>query len=216
MTNLLFVDDNEMLRTFAARNLESDIPELSVVVAGSCQEARRRAIEQRPDVVVLDQQLTDGLGLELLQEMRQQFPGASVLIATAETGAAIRQRAERAGAFDVLVKPYDIDLLVDSVRRALAAAETASAEANVEAPSGCSDVPGPAVTEPWRSPRHLALNQLSILVAGLRAFEVDLEVCVDDPKAIREAMELYIPRLVGVVLETAELLRAQAKSEGDQ
>ena len=61
----------------------------------------------RPQLVLLDLQLPDGDGLELLTTLRHEAPETRVIVITANGSINRAVQAMRAGAFDFLVKPFD-------------------------------------------------------------------------------------------------------------
>src|SRR3954447_13788008 len=65
---LLLLEDDPIVRTFLADNLTADGYEL--VVAETVAEARRALEIHRPDLAVIDVNLPDGSGLELLRDVR--------------------------------------------------------------------------------------------------------------------------------------------------
>jgi DNA-binding NarL/FixJ family response regulator len=72
----------------------------------------------RPDVVVLDVQLEDGTGLEVLRTVRQKEPGIEFVVFTINAGPAFRKRYLAEGARRFLDKATEFDQLVSSVERA--------------------------------------------------------------------------------------------------
>lgn len=94
----------------------------SVVCAFSLAEARARCEQGSPRVVLLDLQLPDGDGLELLDRLRRESPDTRVIVITANGSINRAVQAMRAGAFDFLVKPFDEGRLMSAVENALASA----------------------------------------------------------------------------------------------
>ena len=78
-----------------------------VACAFSLADARAHLETNRPHVVLLDLQLPDGDGLELLQSVRRDAPDTRVIVITANGSINRAVQAMRAGAFDFLVKPFD-------------------------------------------------------------------------------------------------------------
>lgn len=72
------------------------------------------------DAVLLDLRLPDSSDLNLLKRLRQMAPRCSIILITAYPSAELAEQAERAGAFRVLDKPFDVDHVVTVVREALA------------------------------------------------------------------------------------------------
>jgi len=76
-------------------------------------------MEQEYDIVLLDLRLPDADGLAILPRLKAVAAATPVLVITAYEEEQLRVRARQAGAVDVLYKPFDLDLLVQSVRRYL-------------------------------------------------------------------------------------------------
>lgn len=76
-------------------------------LAKSLDEARSLLDVQRYDIIVLDLNLPDGLGTDLLKEMRSRADRTPVLVLTAEFSVDDRVSTLNSGADDYLVKPFD-------------------------------------------------------------------------------------------------------------
>lgn len=76
-------------------------------LAKSLEDARSCLYVQRYDVIVLDINLPDGLGTELLREIRSRSDRTPVLMLTAEFSVDERVSSLNLGADDYLVKPFD-------------------------------------------------------------------------------------------------------------
>src|SRR5436305_15326926 len=75
-----------------------------------------------PDVLVSDIRMKTRLdGLALLDHVRREHPQTPVVLMTAFGSVETAVRAVKEGAFDYISIPFDIDALVATVRRALAA-----------------------------------------------------------------------------------------------
>jgi DNA-binding NtrC family response regulator len=88
--------------------------------AASGEEALARAAEAAPDVVLVDVRLPGMDGLEVLQALRDPAPTAEVVMMTAHGSVSSAVQAMRAGAFDYLAKPLDLDEVRVVVEKALA------------------------------------------------------------------------------------------------
>ncbi|HAF14453.1 MAG TPA: hypothetical protein DCK99_12305 [Blastocatellia bacterium] len=78
--------------------------------------------DESPDVLVSDIRMNTRVdGLALLDQVRQDYPQIPVVLMTAFGSVETAVRAVKQGAFDYISKPFDIDALVATVRRALAA-----------------------------------------------------------------------------------------------
>jgi DNA-binding NtrC family response regulator len=80
-------------------------------VAGTAEDGLRSVRESEPDLVVLDYRLPGMDGLQALREIRQMAPRAQVVMLTAHGSVKIAVDAMRAGAFDYLTKPVDLEEL---------------------------------------------------------------------------------------------------------
>ena len=70
-----------------------------------------------PDMVSLDISLPDMDGLAVLKEIRAHNPQAKVLIVTANDQKALEERAVALGAFGVLLKPFTIDSVTETLSK---------------------------------------------------------------------------------------------------
>jgi two-component system, repressor protein LuxO len=90
-----------------------------VSVAGSLHGARERIATRVPDAIVLDVGLPDGSGLSLLKEIRARALPTEAIVVTASGSMNLAVEAMREGAYDFLVKPFDRDRLIVTLRNAL-------------------------------------------------------------------------------------------------
>jgi DNA-binding NtrC family response regulator len=105
MPHALVIDDDSSFQD--ALGLVVQDVGFSVARAVSLREAREQLERRAPDVVLLDLQLPDGRGFEVLTELTDQSP-ADVVVITGNATVDSAVEALRAGAVDYLVKPLDI------------------------------------------------------------------------------------------------------------
>ncbi|MEM8570715.1 MAG: sigma-54 dependent transcriptional regulator [Pseudomonadota bacterium] len=120
---ILLVEDTETLSMVYRQALLRHGHE--VTCAYSLGDARLALEGVSPNLMLLDLQLPDGDGLELLEEVRDQRPEIRVVVITANGSIYRAVQAMRAGAFDFLVKPFDDARFVNAVHNALATAPDA-------------------------------------------------------------------------------------------
>ena len=124
MTRVLLVDDHaafrEPLSFMFGRELEFEV----VGQAGSLAEAREML--DGIDVAVVDLDLPDGNGAELIGELRTVNPHAMTLVLTASDDRRVHAQAVEAGAAGVLHKSTRIKEIIEAVRRLEAGEELLS------------------------------------------------------------------------------------------
>jgi DNA-binding NarL/FixJ family response regulator len=115
---VLLVDDHASTREALASTFEGEGFEV-VGQAGSLAEARQllEELQQPIDVAVLDLELQDGYGGDLIEELREKNPQAQALVLSASLDHADTARAVEQGAEGVLNKTAHLDELVEAVRR---------------------------------------------------------------------------------------------------
>jgi DNA-binding NarL/FixJ family response regulator len=120
---LLIVDDHPIVRDGLVAILHEGEPDLEVVgEAGDGKEAVTAWRNLRPTVTIMDLQLPGLTGVEAIQAIRREDPGALILVLTTFDGDADIQRALEAGARGYLLKSVRRAILIEAVR-AVAAGE---------------------------------------------------------------------------------------------
>ena len=106
---VLVVDDEPLIRWAVTETLTQAGHEvLEAADGGSALRALRDATEH-VDVVLLDFRLPDCADLTLLSRIRKQSPDSAVVMMSAHATPEIAAEARALGAFDVLVKPFDVN-----------------------------------------------------------------------------------------------------------
>lgn len=101
---VLCVDDHAIVREGLVSLIEGD-PDLKVAgEAASAQEAIEAFRTIKPDVTVIDLRLPDGDGLDVIKELRRDFPQARFVVLTSSEGDMDMRRAIEAGAQAFLIK----------------------------------------------------------------------------------------------------------------
>lgn len=113
----MVVDDHPMWRDGVARDL-TEAGYAVVAAVGEGSQAIRVAAAVRPDVVVLDLQLPDRSGVEVIQGILSAHPQARVLVLSASGEQADVLAAVKAGATGYLVKSARREEFLDAVSRA--------------------------------------------------------------------------------------------------
>jgi two-component system, NtrC family, response regulator AtoC len=173
MATILVVDDERTIREGLVRSLRASGFEARAVegLAAARAEIQKGGL----DAVLLDIRLKDGSGLSLLSELRASHPSLPVVMATAYGDSERTIEAMKLGAFDYLTKPFDLDRLADTLRRALKAAPPASALAAraqaapaEPAPAEGARLVGSSATmlAVWKSIGRAASANVSVLITG--------------------------------------------------
>src|ERR1700722_6193257 len=123
MPTLLVVDDEKNVLYALERTLRTD--DLRIITAQTGRAGITQVEREKPDAVFLEVRLPDLSGLDVLKELRAADPKLPVIVmtthGTAETGIEAMQR----GAFDYLLKPWNLDELTGLVHKALEAGRLA-------------------------------------------------------------------------------------------
>lgn len=106
---ILVVDDEEDIRLLVKIALEEDGHE--VFEAANAAALRQAFKETPPDLVILDLQLPDGDGLDLLPEMKKCWPGSKTIILTGHGTVDAVEKASLAGEFYLQCKPFAAGIL---------------------------------------------------------------------------------------------------------
>lgn len=115
-TRVLIVDDHAILRMGLASLLSSKKDIEVVGDAANGPEGVRRAIELKPDVVVMDLMMPGMGGAEATARLLEKAPDAKVLIITTFDTSDGIDRALKAGARGAIMKNCDFEELVDALR----------------------------------------------------------------------------------------------------
>lgn len=114
-TRVLIVEDDLELREAIADTLE--LAGFDFLQAGDGEQAMAVLETEAVDIVVTDVNMPGMDGHELLGRLNQNFPGLPVVLMTAFGQVQKAVEAIRNGAVDYLMKPFDADTLVDTVRK---------------------------------------------------------------------------------------------------
>jgi len=115
LITVLIVDSQRMVAESLAAVLSVD-GDISVIGSEqTCAGAERVAVARCPDVVLLEQVLSDGLGTDSVKALLSN-PGTRVLMVTADTSDTLLARAVAAGAAGVISKQKSIAELLTTIR----------------------------------------------------------------------------------------------------
>jgi len=118
MAKILVVDDAAFMRLRACKLLTE--AGHTVVEAENGRLAVEVYLRERPDGVLMDITMPEMDGLEALEEIKRQDPGARVVMLTAMGQQSIVMDAIRRGARDFIVKPFAPDRVLAAVGKLIA------------------------------------------------------------------------------------------------
>jgi two-component system response regulator AtoC len=120
---ILVVDDERTLRFTLKEGLSEEGYRVETAADGS--EALERLKQDDFHLVLLDQKLPDTSGLDLLREIRTRHAGIQVVMMTAYGQIAQAVQATKAGCYDYLSKPFELDHVKLVIQNALAQTQLA-------------------------------------------------------------------------------------------
>src|ERR1051325_2889686 len=117
MANLLIVDDELGMRQFLTHLFQRDGH--TVRAAENGRQALELLRVAPADLIISDVRMPDMNGIELLRAARELFPDIEVVLMTAFANVDTAREAFLLGAYDLVQKPFDNDVLRETVARAL-------------------------------------------------------------------------------------------------
>jgi DNA-binding NarL/FixJ family response regulator len=113
---VLSVDDHSLLREGVAALLANQSDVHLVAEASNGREAIDQFRRHRPDVTLMDLQMPEMDGVDAMQAICQEFPGARIIVLTTYAGDALALRALKAGARAYLIKSLLRKELLETIR----------------------------------------------------------------------------------------------------
>jgi two-component system nitrogen regulation response regulator GlnG len=159
------VDDDQSVRWVLEKALRQ-----AGMQARSFERAEHllEAIEHaEPDVLITDVRMPGMSGITLLDRLQTTCPNLPIIVVTAHSDLENAVAAYKGGAFEYLPKPFDIDEVIELVRKAArknGAAEIDQGQKGSEIPSLIGQAP--AMQEVFRSIGRLAGSSMTVLITG--------------------------------------------------
>src|ERR1700676_3159165 len=165
---VLCVDDHMVVREGIAAiiNLQADMMLAGAAATGA--EALEQFVELRPDVLLVDLQLPDMSGFDLIKKIKDKSPTARIVVLSSHEGDVDIQRALEAGAQGYVAKGIVRDELLEIIRSVHAGKRRLPAAVAQKLAEHMADEP--------ISPRELEV--LSLLAAGKRNKEIASELSI--------------------------------------
>ncbi len=181
---VLLIDDHDLIRQGLARAFERHDDFNVCGQAASVAEGLRQFATLSPDVVITDVRLPDGLGFELVREIRKQGHETGMVVLTMYAGDEQLFAALEAGASAFVAKDAPADEVVAAARHALvsprsfAAADLAGAMRRRMTPAG------PQLTQ-------RESEVLSLLARGFSVSAIARSIFVSDSTAKTHISKIY-------------------------
>ncbi|ABE56733.1 nitrogen metabolism transcriptional regulator, NtrC, Fis family [Shewanella denitrificans OS217] len=160
------LDDDSSIRWVLEKALHS--AKLSTASFAAAESLWQALDVAQPQVIISDIRMPGTDGLTLLDRLQLHYPHIPVIIMTAHSDLDSAVSAYKAGAFEYLPKPFDIDEAIALAERALAhRKEQASApivESQVKTPEIIGEAP--AMQEVFRAIGRLSRSSISVLING--------------------------------------------------
>ena len=112
----LIIDDEELTLRTLSRSLRQEGFEVFTALSG--EDGLKVFQEQEPDLILLDVVLPGTGGVEVLRQIKQANPNAIVIMMSAYHFVERAVEAMKLGAFDYLVKPFQLDDMMTTLHRA--------------------------------------------------------------------------------------------------
>ncbi|MBE0413989.1 response regulator [Yoonia sp.] len=116
-THILAIDDSRTIRSLLSLTLEKAGFRVTTAVDGV--DGVNKYLDQGADLVITDVNMPNKDGFGVIEDIRHgdRNRAVPVLVLTTESGAALKERARKAGATGWIVKPFDDESLVAVIKR---------------------------------------------------------------------------------------------------
>jgi two-component system nitrogen regulation response regulator GlnG len=164
MKPVWIIDDDRSIRWVFEKALTRE--GIAFKTFALAQDALEELASSTPQVLVSDIRMPGTSGLQLLQKVKERYPGVPVIIMTAYSDLESAVAAFQGGAFEYLPKPFDVDQAVELIRRALqeASRENGNEELATESPEILGQAP--AMQEVFRAIGRLSQSSATVLITG--------------------------------------------------
>ena len=165
MQKLLIVEDDPAVRTTITTFLE--LEGYAVDAVSSTGEALERLEGQSYPIVISDIYIDNRTGLDVLEAARRKDPACSVILMTARGTMETVMAATQGGAFDYIAKPFDLDRMLETVKRAEASRTDKEEEAeDEELPESQMIGSSPGMVEIYKTASRVAPTDATVLIEG--------------------------------------------------
>jgi len=117
MKTILVADDDPRIVTALTRRLEAN--RYSVLAATNGFEALKLALEEKPDLIILDVWMPVGIGFSVAERLRDHHLDVPIIFLTASRAPGLSDAAREVGAVAYVEKPYDPECLLQLIAMSL-------------------------------------------------------------------------------------------------
>ena len=169
---VLIIDDDNDLRYSLKRVLSGR--QYEVIEADSGEDGVVKAEKHNPHVILLDNRMGGMSGMEALQHLRGINPNAMIILMTAYSTTQTTIEAMKFGAFDYIMKPFDLKRILTLTESAIAASKDLDKAGRVEAAPSVSkeDIDGgiigssSAMQEVFKMIGQVAASDVTVMITG--------------------------------------------------
>ncbi|TVP81064.1 MAG: sigma-54-dependent Fis family transcriptional regulator [Puniceicoccaceae bacterium] len=170
-STVLVIDDDNDLRYSLKRVLSSR--QYTVLEAASGEEGLKMAEKHSPNVILLDNRMGGMSGMEALQHLRGIRPNAMIILMTAYGTTQTTIEAMKFGAFDYIMKPFDLKKILTLTESAMAASKDLDKDSDEAAASvSKEDIEGgiigssAAMQEVFKMIGQVAASDVTVMITG--------------------------------------------------
>lgn len=169
MSTILIIDDDDQLRISFEKLLKEE--GYTIQCAASGELGLELVKKKAPDLVILDMRLPGMNGLEVFQAIHKMEPKLPVIIMTAYGTTETAIKATKLGAFDYVLKPFDIPDMLVFIRQALEAGRFMRSPVDLNVPPDSSSrdaIVGRSqpMQEVYKSIGRVASTDATVLIRG--------------------------------------------------
>ncbi len=168
MQKLLIVEDDASVRNTIVTCLE--LEGYAVDAVGSTREAIDRLREHSYPIVISDIYLDERTGIDVLRTARQQNPDCAVILMTGRGSMETVMQATEGGAFEYLAKPFEMEQMIDTIKRA---EKSGTGEFDDDEAAAIEDLPdtemigsSPRMIEIYKTISKVAPTDATVLIEG--------------------------------------------------
>jgi two-component system nitrogen regulation response regulator GlnG len=208
MKPIWIVDDDQSIRFVLEKALlRENLPTRSFTNPRDVLSALEVAgDEDGPQILVSDIRMPGGSGLDLLEKVKEKYPGLPVIIMTAYSDLDSAVSAFQGGAFEYLPKPFDLPKAVELIRRAVEESqrEEVAEERLADTPEMLGQAP--AMQDVFRAIGRLSQSNVTVMITGESGSGKEL---------VARALHKHSPRAQGpfVAINTAAIPKDLLESE---